>query len=74
MKAVNAYFSSYVLRTVIPKNISLTEAEFHRKPSVLIDAKAKGSIAYLNLAKEIISRNGSNRKAPDLYYTFQEEH
>jgi len=73
MKAVNAYFSNYVLKTVIPKNISLTEAEFYRKPSVLIDAKAKGSIAYLNLAKEIISRNGSNGKAPDLYYTFQEE-
>ncbi|HEY7751201.1 MAG TPA: ParA family protein, partial [Ignavibacteriaceae bacterium] len=30
MKAVTAYFSNHILKTVIPKNISLTEAEFHR--------------------------------------------
>jgi chromosome partitioning protein len=67
IKAVNAYFSSYLLKTVIPKNITLTEAEFHRKPSILINARARGSVAYLNLAKEIIARNGSNGRAPEFY-------
>lgn len=59
-KAVNGYFENNVFKTVIPKNISLTEAEFHRKPSVLIDAKAKGSKAYMNLALELINNNKTN--------------
>lgn len=56
-RAVTEYFENNVLKTVIPKNIALTEAEFHRKPSVVIDAKARGSVAYFNLAKEIIEKN-----------------
>jgi chromosome partitioning protein len=56
-KAINRYFENHVLKTVIPKNITLTEAEFHRKPSVLLNANAKGSVAYMNLAREIINKN-----------------
>jgi chromosome partitioning protein len=55
-KAVNKYFENHRLGTRIPKNISITEAEFYRKPSVLIDANSKGSIAYVKLAKEIIEK------------------
>jgi chromosome partitioning protein len=61
-KAVREYFENNILSTVIPKNIALTEAEFYRRPSVLIDAKAKGSVAYFNLAKEIIEKNKMNGK------------
>jgi len=56
-KALSEYFENNVLKTIIPKNIALTEAEFHRRPSVLIDANAKGSSAYIKLAKEIIDNN-----------------
>lgn len=59
-KAISRYFENHVLKTVIPKNITLTEAEFHRKPSVLLDASAKGSVAYMNLAQEIINKNKVN--------------
>jgi chromosome partitioning protein len=45
------------MKTIIPKNISLTEAEFYRKPSVIIDSTTRGSLAYKNLAKEIIEKN-----------------
>jgi len=63
-KAINKYFENNRLKTTIPKNISLTVAEFHRKPSVIIDANAKGSLAYFDLAQEIIenNRNGLPRK------------
>jgi chromosome partitioning protein len=52
-------FSNYIFKTVIPKNISITESEFFGKPSVLFNAKAKGSLAYLNLAQEIIEKDSA---------------
>ncbi|MFI5236463.1 MAG: ParA family protein [Ignavibacteriales bacterium] len=55
-KAINKYFENHRFATKIPKNISITEAEFYRKPSVLIDENARGSIAYLQLADEIIRK------------------
>ena len=56
-KALSECFENNLLKTIIPKNITLTEAEFYRRPSVLIDASAKGSAAYMKLAKEIIDNN-----------------
>lgn len=50
-------FSTLLFKTVIPKNIAITESEFFGKPSILLNAKAKGSLAYLNLAQEIIEKN-----------------
>jgi chromosome partitioning protein len=50
-------FSGYLFKTVIPKNIAITESEFFGKPSILFNAKAKGSLAYLNLAQEIIEKD-----------------
>ena len=65
-KAVNKYFENHRLSTKIPKNISITEAEFYRKPSVLLDASSKGSIAYFQLANEIIKK--LNKPADILEY------
>ncbi len=50
-------FGEFIFKTVIPKNIAITESEFFGKPSILFNAKAKGSLAYLNLAQEIIENN-----------------
>ena len=52
-------FGGQIFRTVIPKNIAITESEFFGKPSILFNAKAKGSLAYLNLAQEIIENNST---------------
>jgi len=52
-------FGDLIFKTVIPKNIAITESEFFGKPTILFNAKAKGSIAYLNLAQEIITRNSA---------------
>lgn len=50
-------FGEFIFKTVIPKNIAITESEFFGKPSILFNAKAKGSLAYLKLAQEIIERD-----------------
>ncbi len=50
------YFPKKVFRTVIPRNIRLSEAPSYGKPIVLYDIKSKGAQAYLNLAKEILRR------------------
>ncbi|RPI71815.1 MAG: ParA family protein [Ignavibacteriales bacterium] len=52
-------FNGYLFKTVIPKNIAITESEFFGKPSILFNAKAKGSLAYLNLAQEIIEKDSA---------------
>ncbi len=50
------FFPGKVFRTVIPRNIRLSEAPSYGKPIVLYDIKSKGARAYLNLAKEILRK------------------
>ena len=50
-------FSDYLFKTIIPKNVAITESEFFSKPAILFNVKSKGSIAYLELANEIIQKN-----------------
>ena len=56
-KVINKYFENHRLKTKIPKNITLSIAEFYRKPSVLFNATCKGSLAYFELVKELIDKN-----------------
>ncbi len=55
---VRKFFKERVYNTIIPRLIRLTEAPSHGKPIVAYDPKSKGTEAYLNLAKEVIERNG----------------
>jgi chromosome partitioning protein len=50
-------FRRYLLKTIIPKNTSLSEASFYGKPSVLFNASSRGTLAYLELARELIERH-----------------
>jgi chromosome partitioning protein len=45
-----------VYRTVIPRNVRVSEAPSHGKPVLLYDLKCAGSQAYLRLASEVIQR------------------
>lgn len=56
---IRKYFKERVYNTIIPRLIRLTEAPSHGKPIVAYDPKSKGTEAYLNLAKEVIERNGN---------------
>jgi len=59
-KELYAKYPNYMLKTVIPKNAVIAEATYHNKPSITYNPSAKSSIAYLNLAEEIIERNASD--------------
>ena len=52
---VNKYFPGQILETVIPRNVRVTEAPSHGKPVMLYDLRSSGAIAYLELAREVLS-------------------
>jgi chromosome partitioning protein len=56
--AIFQRFEKALLNTIIPKSVTISEAEFYGKPTMLFDIKSSGSIAYLQLAKELM--NGKN--------------
>jgi chromosome partitioning protein len=58
---VNLHFKDLVFRTMIPRNIRLSESPSYGVPALAHDADSKGAISYLNLAKEILENN-QNRK------------
>ena len=59
IEEIRSYFKEKVYTTIIPRLIRLAEAPSHGKPIIAYDPKSKGSQAYLNLAKEVIERNGN---------------
>ncbi|OGP93488.1 MAG: chromosome partitioning protein ParA [Deltaproteobacteria bacterium RBG_16_48_10] len=52
---VKTYFKGKVFKTIIPRNIRLSEAPSHGKPALLYDIHSKGAESYLNLAREILA-------------------
>jgi chromosome partitioning protein len=52
---VQSHFRDKVFKTVIPRNVKLSEAPSHGKPILLYDINSKGAESYLNLAREILS-------------------
>lgn len=55
---IRKFFKEKVYNTIIPRLIRLTEAPSHGEPIIAYDPKSRGSEAYMNLAKEVIERNG----------------
>ena len=53
---VRKHFAGKVYRTVIPRNVRLSEAPSFGKPIILYDIRSRGSEAYVSLAKEFIQR------------------
>jgi chromosome partitioning protein len=51
---VKKHFKNKVYRTVIPRNVRLSEAPSYGLPIILYDPKSKGAEAYLELAQEVI--------------------
>jgi len=52
---VKKHFKDKVLKTIIPRNIRLSEAPSYGKPILLYDIHSKGAESYLNLAREIMT-------------------
>ncbi len=55
---VREYFGDKVYKTVIPRNVRVSEAPSHGKPVLVYDMRCPGSRAYLDLAGEVIKREG----------------
>ena len=54
---VKRHFQELVFKTVIQRNVKLSESQSHGIPVILYEADSTGSKNHLRLAKDIISRN-----------------
>lgn len=59
VEEIKSYFKERVYDTIIPRLVRLSEAPSHGKPIIAYDSQSRGTEAYLNLAKEVIERNGN---------------
>ena len=57
VEEVTKYFPQKVFKTVIPRNVRLSEAPSFGEPVIYYDFSSKGSQSYLALADEIIANN-----------------
>jgi chromosome partitioning protein len=55
---VTTHFKDMVFKTMIPRNIRLSESPSFGLPTIAHDADSKGAISFLNLAQEIVEKNG----------------
>jgi chromosome partitioning protein len=58
---VRRHFDEIVFSTIIHRNTRLSEAPSVGKPVILYDAESKGTVNYLNLAKEVLQKNGMTK-------------
>ena len=58
LEELRGHFRELVFKTIIQRNIRLSEAPSHGKPIILYDVVCKGSDNYLALAKEVMAHNG----------------
>lgn len=57
MEEVRKYFGATVYKTVIPRNVRLSEAPSFGQPIIEFDKNSKGAKCYKKLANEVINRN-----------------
>lgn len=60
---VRAVLGDLVFDTVVPRNVRLSEAPSHGVPALVYDHNCAGSLAYMDLARELIDRLPQRRKA-----------
>ena len=58
---VNKHFQELAFKTIIPRNIKLSEAPSFGVPVIAHDAESKGTVSYLNLAQEILEKNSMGK-------------
>ena len=63
ISSIKEFFKERVYDTIIPRLIKLAEAPSHGQTILDYDPKGKGTKAYLNLAKEVIERNGTKEES-----------
>ncbi|MCH7658640.1 MAG: ParA family protein [Bacteroidetes bacterium] len=58
---VRMHFQQMAFETIIQRNVKLSEAPSFGKPAILYDANSKGSVNYLNLAREVMQKNDKTK-------------
>jgi chromosome partitioning protein len=53
---VKKHFGSQVYKTIIPRNVRLSEAPSHGQPVIVYDPKSRGAEVYMELAREVLER------------------
>jgi chromosome partitioning protein len=64
VEEVRTHFEDLVFQTIIARNTRLSEAPSFGISVIMHDANSKGAINYLNLAREIIHKNGLSKENP----------
>jgi chromosome partitioning protein len=59
---VKKYFGEKVYKTIIHRNVRISEAPSYGKPVILYDALSTGSQNYIALASELLERNSKKVK------------
>lgn len=57
---VRTHLKELVFKTVIPRNVRISESPSHGLPVVLYDVNSRGAQSYLELAKELVEREKKN--------------
>jgi chromosome partitioning protein len=57
VEEVTRHFQQMVFKTIIQRNVKLSESPSYGKPVILYDANSTGAINYLNLARELLQKN-----------------
>ncbi|NMC42018.1 MAG: ParA family protein [Bacteroidales bacterium] len=60
VEEVTRHFQQMVFKTIIQRNVKLSEAPSYGQPAILYDAESRGTVNYLNLAQELIEKNEGN--------------
>lgn len=62
VEEVTRHFQQMVFNTIIQRNVKLSEAPSYGQPAILYDVESRGTVNYLNLARELLERVESRQK------------
>jgi chromosome partitioning protein len=57
VRQINEYFPKEVFKTIIPRNVRLSEAPSYGMPITVYDRNSAGAVSYTQLAQELLERN-----------------
>ena len=66
VQEIKKYFPEKIFQAMIPRNVKLSESPSHGKPILLYDIKSKGSISYLEFAKQLLERYPDHKNVHNL--------
>src|SRR5882757_7521119 len=61
VEEVRTHFKNIAFQTIIPRNVKLSESPSFGLPVIVHDAESKGAVSYLNLAHEVLNKNGMHK-------------